>query len=139
MMRNARESARPSAAMAPRPVSSLARRTRSSFNLSCLSPGRGDAGEGVTPAGLQRSSDGDLTAGRRHEDAVAVVQSESSCCICPSTFEVLNSAWAAASKSLVTFPGSASSLVAQLIELTLVLVLVTYEYEELKAGLSVRP
>ena len=56
---------------------------------------------------------------------MAVAQSWSSCCICPSTFEVLNSACAAASKSLVTFPGRASSLVAQLMELTFVLELVT--------------
>ena len=56
---------------------------------------------------------------------MALAQSWSSCCIWPSTFEVLNSAWAAASKSLVMFPGKALSLVAQLIELTLEFVFVT--------------
>src|ERR1700720_776742 len=105
--------------MALSPVSSLARRLRSSFIcpacLGCL----GCRGDDVMASPRQARL---LVVRRHHEDAVAVAQSWSSCCICPSTFDVLNSACAAASKSVVTFPGSASSLVAQLIELTLVLV-----------------
>src|SRR5580700_2762326 len=88
----------------------------------------------ICPAYLVRRGDALMASPRQvplllgaesHEDAVAVVQSWSSCCICPSTFDVLNSACAAASKSLVTFPGKASSLVAQLMELIFVFELVT--------------
>src|SRR5579863_9692062 len=117
--RKTRYSARASTAMALSPAQSSSKLPSLVVLMPGTSPGRHR--ESAVPASSLPN------AGRRHEDAVAFDQSWSSCCICPSTLELLKSAWAAASKSLVTFPGSASSLVAQLIELTFVLLAVTYE------------